>query len=289
MSRTTGGAEVTILSPARRLAAALDPVIMVRHAGITADPWQETVLRSQARRIILLCSRQSGKSSTVASITMHTAVCQPNSLILIGAPSQNQSAELLLKAKAIYNVGGQMEVFDDVEHGLEKYNLHNAVLRMRLSNRSRIICVPGKEGTVRAYSAVKLLVVDEASYVPDTFYQAVFPMLAVSGGRVILLSTPHAKFGAFYDIWTEAPEWDFRLPAEAQEEAWLKIKVPWWECPRIRPAFIEAERARFGNAYVQREYELEFADAITAAFRTEDIDAMARDDVEPWACAGWAR
>jgi hypothetical protein len=246
---------------------------------MTADPWQALILRTEARRVIALTSRQTGKSTTAATDALHTAETENSGDIIIAAAKQDQAAEMLRKSKALYSIGGS--IYDD-DLGVD------SVLRIEMPNRSRILAVPGKAATVRSFTAKKLIV-DEAAYVPDEFYMAVFPMLAVSHGRISLYSTAHAKSGAFYDIWTEAPEWDFRLPPEAQEEAWLKIKVPWWECPRIRPEFIEAERRRFGEQYVLREYCCEFADAITAAFRSEDIEAMARDDVEPWAIAGWAR
>jgi hypothetical protein len=48
-------------------------------------------------------------------------------------------------------------------------------------NGSRIVGLPGSEGTIRGFSAVSLLLVDEASRVPDELYLAVRPMLAVSG------------------------------------------------------------------------------------------------------------
>jgi hypothetical protein len=254
----------------------------MRQAGITADPWQETLLRSTAQRIIILATRQGGKSTSVATAALHVAEQDPPGDVIIGAVKQDQSAEMLRKSKTIYGITGS--IFEEELDGDLK---GNSILRVEMPNGSRILAVPGKAGTVRSFTA-KLLIIDEAAYVPDDFYKAVFPMLAVSHGRIVLLSTAHAKFGAFYDIWTEAPEWDFRLPPEAQEEAWLKIKVPWTMCPRIRPAFIEAERARFGGGYIMREYDLEFQDAITAAFRTEDIEAAFDNDVQGWACAGWA-
>ncbi len=57
-----------------------------------------------------------------------------------------------------------------------------------LENGSRIVSLPGTEGTIRSYSAVRLLLVDEASRVDDDTIAAVRPMLAVSGGQLIALS-----------------------------------------------------------------------------------------------------
>lgn len=248
-----------------------DPVEYSNRAGLPPDPWQETVLTSKAPRIIMLCSRQSGKSATAGTLAMWTAQFCPRSLILIGAPSQNQSAELLLKAKGVYNVAGPTIESEQ-----------DAVLRMKLDNGSRIICVPGRNGTVRAYSAVKLLIVDEAAYVTDEFYQAVFPMLAVSKGRMVLLSTPHAKQGAFYEIWTNAPNYDPRLPVEQQEDAWLKVKVPWRDCPRISPSVVAEYARTYGDHSAMREFECEFRDTIDSVFTREEVDAMDKPDIEQW-------
>jgi hypothetical protein len=45
------------------------------------------------------------------------------------------------------------------------------------------------------------LIVDEASRVQDALYQGIRPMLAVSGGRIVLLSTPWGKRGFFFEEW----------------------------------------------------------------------------------------
>ena len=84
------------------LAAALDPVVFSRQAGITPDPWQARVLRSKAPRLLLNCSRQSGKSTTVGSLALHTAFYQAPALILLLSPGQRQSGELFRKVTDCY-------------------------------------------------------------------------------------------------------------------------------------------------------------------------------------------
>jgi len=44
--------------------------------------------------------------------------------------------------------------------------------------------------------------VDEASRVADELYFAVRPILAVSGGSLMVLTTPYGKRGVFYEEWT---------------------------------------------------------------------------------------
>jgi hypothetical protein len=93
-------------------------------------------------------------------------------------------------------------------------------------------------------------------------------MLAVSGGRLILLSTPNGKFGHFYEAW------------EGDEE-WERIKVPATDCPRITPDFLAAERAAIGQDWYKQEYECTFNATIGAMFRMEDIERAISDEVKP--------
>jgi hypothetical protein len=61
---------------------------------------------------------------------------------------------------------------------------------------------------VRGFSGTSLLIVDEAARVDDELYYAVRPMLAVSGGVLMMLSTPFGKRGVFYEEWTGGECWE---------------------------------------------------------------------------------
>ncbi len=107
-------------------------------------------------------------------------------------------------------------------------------MSMLFPNGSRIVGLPGSEGTIRGFSAVSLLLVDEASRVPDELYLAVRPTLVVSGGAMWLMSTPCGKRGFFWETWERGgPEWD-------------RIREPGNECGRIERAFLEEERRTMG-------------------------------------------
>jgi hypothetical protein len=94
-------------------------------------------------------------------------------------------------------------------------------------------------------------------------------MLAVSNGKLILMSTPFGKRGFFYEEWTNG-------------ESWERVQVKASECPRIPPEFLEEERRSLGEWWYKQEYECEFMDAIDNVFRTEDIEQMFRGEVEQW-------
>src|SRR5205085_9491296 len=119
----------------------------------------------------------------------------------------------------------------------ERRNAHELVL----SNRSRIVCLPCREDTIRGYSHIGLLIIDEAARVPDDLYRAVRPMLAVSAGRLICLSTPYGKRGFFHDAWATGGD------------DWARIEVPATRIPRIDPEFLAAERRGLGESWFRQE------------------------------------
>jgi hypothetical protein len=240
------------------LAAGLDPVVLARRVGLDPDPWQRDVLRSTAPRMLLNASRQSGKSTTVALLTVHEAVYQPGSLCLMLSPSLRQSGELFKRALGFYRDLGRPVPAES-----------ETALTLTLANGSRIVSLPGQEGTVRGYSGVRLLAIDEASRVSTDLAMAVRPMLAVSAGRLVALSTPFGTRGWWYEAWRG-------------DEAWERYEVPASMCPRISAAFLEAERSSVGEWWYTQEYECQFLDAQSQAFGRADVDAMFNEDVLPW-------
>lgn len=80
------------------LAHSLDPVLWSKEVlGFHPDPWQASLLRSRSRKIILNCSRQSGKSTVCAALGLHESIYRRPSFGLVIAPTQDQSSELMLK------------------------------------------------------------------------------------------------------------------------------------------------------------------------------------------------
>ncbi len=243
-------------SLANDLAAALDPVIYARRLGFEPDPWQIELLSSTSPQTILNVSRQAGKSTVTAIKTLHKAEYTPGALILLLSPSERQSKELMGKVKEFYR-RSELTAESDT------------VLSLKLPNGSRIEALPGRENTIRGFSGVDLLVIDEAARVPDELYFAVRPMLAVSGGEIALLSTPFGKRGFYHS------EWD-------QGVGWHRIEVPATECPRISPEFLEQEKRTVGEYWFQQEFMCQFMDAQTAAFGYDDVQAAMSEEVEAW-------
>jgi phage terminase large subunit-like protein len=87
----------------QRQALPADTHSMMRLAGFEPDPWQQDLLRSSFTRQLLLCSRQSGKSTTTAFLALHEAIYRNNALVLMLSPSLRQSQELFRKALHAYS------------------------------------------------------------------------------------------------------------------------------------------------------------------------------------------
>jgi len=239
-------------------AYAMDPVLWAREVlGYHPDEWQAKLMRSRSKKIILNCSRQSGKSTTCAALGLHESIYRRPSFGLVIAPSKDQSAELMLK-------------FDEFRGAVElpsDYLSTDTKLAVRFSNGNRFIARPGSEKSSRGFSAVTLLLEDEAARVPDPLYSSVRPMLAVSNGRHILMSTPFGKQNHFFKIWDE------------QRDIWEWYEIPAEMCPRISKQFLEEEKRI--NLWFEQEYHCAFLDAEGSVFSSDLFKSLANPSVTP--------
>jgi len=246
---------------AANLAQALDPALFAREAlSFTPDHWQEKALRWSGKRLLLNCSRQSGKSTTAAILALHKALFYPASLVLLVSPSLRQSSELFRKVQDFLKAlpaEQQPELIEDNK------------LSLAMKNKSRIVSLPGNEGTIRGFSGATLIIEDEAARVPDDLYFTVRPMLAVSGGRLILMSTPFGKRGHFFKEWTEGGD------------TWERIMITAHDCPRISPEFLKEEKAALGDWWFRQEYFCEFVETVDQVFSYDLVQAAITEEVKP--------
>jgi hypothetical protein len=240
------------------LKMALDPVLWAKsELHFEPDPWQAEVLRSQSPRILLNCSRQSGKTTVTSIQALHAAIFRPKTLVLLLSPTLRQSSELFRNVLDYY---GQLDspISSETE----------TVLKLELSNGSRIVSLPGKEQNVRGYAGVSLLIVDEAARVADDLYYSIRPMLAVSNGKLIALSTPWGKRGWWYQSWES-------------QEPWERYEIPASKCPRISPNFLAEERRALGEWWYSQEYACQFMETENQLFSRDLIDQMLDNEIQP--------
>jgi Terminase large subunit, T4likevirus-type, N-terminal len=192
--------------------------------GFEPDAMQTRVLNSRSKRMLLNCTRQWGKSTVTAAKAVYEALTHTGSLTIEVSPTARQTGEFVRKAEGFVRKLGRRTKGDGDNE-----------MSLAFPNGSRIVGLPGTEATVRGFSAVSLLLVDEASRVSDDLYRALRPMLAVSDGTLWLMSTPFGKRGFFYETWAGG------------EDTWERVSVRAGDCPRISAVSWRRSAGRKGS------------------------------------------
>jgi Terminase large subunit, T4likevirus-type, N-terminal len=252
LSRELAGLRRQVATVATRDAASSlppTPLALAAAVGLTVDAWQRDALTSTSPRALWNVSRQLGKSTVAALLALHVALTEPGALVLMVAPAERQSAELLRKARDFARQLGQP--VPPVGEG---------VLHFELRNGARILALPGKtDATVRGFSAPRLVLCDEAARVPDSVIAAIRPMLATNWrGRLIAMSTPWGRRGWWFQEWTEGADWE-------------RVEVHADQCERISAEFLAQEAASLPRWIYEQEYCGVFGETEDSVFAEADI------------------
>jgi hypothetical protein len=193
---------------------------------------------------------------------LHTALFEAGSLVVLLAPSNRQSAEMLRQIKLLHRS------LDDAPELVSESGI-----RLEFKNNSRILALPGGDTdgrTIRGLANARLLVADEASRIPDDLIAACRPMLAINPRAVtIALSTPAGRRGWWFDAW------------HSNDPSWHRVRVSARDCPRISQAFLDEELRELGPTRFAEEYELAFIDGLSNAFSSEIVDKIFSKEVMP--------
>lgn len=236
--------------------------------GFQPDQQQAAVLASNAKRGILLCCRQWGKSTVGAIRAVHHAFTRPGSLVLVAAPTLRQSGELIRKCAAFLTA-----------LGLKPRGDGSNAASLVFPNGSRIVGLPGSPTNIVGFSAVSLLIVDEAALVSDFLYRVLRPMLAVADGDLWLLSSAWWQEGFFYESWTSEK---LTTQPGSKPDHWQRFRVTAAECPRLSPAFLDEERTVQGEQAFAQQYNCEFQPPEGALVSRELLEAIWDDEKPVW-------
>lgn len=212
------------------------PSLWVRDTfNFQPDPYQTAVLDTPARRVLLCCTRQWGKSTITALSALYHAWHDPASTTLCVSPTRRQSRLFLDKA-ARFLRRARVPIVRDTRDPLS----------LLLPNGSALIGLPAREANIRGFDNISFLILDEAAKIPDAAYVATRPTRAVSDGRLWILSTPFGQSGFFFREWNDT------------SSDWARFLVKATDCPRISPAFLAGERRALGEHGFTQEYLCEF-------------------------------
>ena len=213
------------------------------------DEWQKKVL-TQKGNICLRSGRQVGKSTVISIKAAEYAVNNKKKTVLVVAAVERQAYHLF---EMTLNY-----LTDNYKSHIKMGKNRPTKSKIQLKNGSVIMCLPtGVSGLgIRGYT-IDLLIADEAAFIPEEVWTAITPMLSVTKGDIILLSTPHGKEGFYYDCF--------------QNEAYSSFHISSEECGRIDEKFLKREKERMTKVQYAQEYLGEFVDELMQFFSTDLI------------------
>lgn len=232
------------------LAALLDDENIFTKNGLSPDLFQSQVLQFSAKKLLVACGRQVGKTTAVSGLASQMALRSDDSLILICAPSERQVRELLRTVKRLFKGAGYV---DEIAN--------DAILTLELKNGSRIIGVSAAAADgLRGFGGVDLMIIDEAAFVDDALFSIAVPMTATNPkSKLILLSTPNGHSNFFARRWHDSAD------------EWTRVRWTSEQCGRIDPGFLAAQRRELGERLYAQEFLAEFITEGNAVF---DISAL---------------
>ncbi len=222
---------------------------------------------------VLACGRRWGKTEVIAAEIALTLLAGTARQVLLVAPSQEQAMLGFERAlEFLYRAGARPTV--------RRTPAPTLVLGdSRLWARS-----VARGGMFLRGRKAHLIIVDEAAYVPEAVVAEVLvPMLADTGGRLALISTPRGK-NYFYRYYLQGQEDGIRV--------W-SLRSPSWHNPLLSPTILQMQASMMTQRQYQIEYGAAFLDAEGQVFRTEWVDRalLLRLPAEGLTVAGvdWAR
>ena len=263
-----------------------DPVYFVRkyvkiqHPTLGAIPFdlydfQEHMLRAYKdnRYVIVLSSRQTGKSITSAAYLLWYAMFSDDKTVLIASNKNSNAMEMIFRMRYAYEelpLWLKPGVTDD---GWNKHNI-------TFDNGSRIISTATSEESGRGLS-ISLLFLDEFAFVKpgiqDEFWTSIQPTLS-TGGSCIMTSTPNGDTNIYAQLWRGA-----ELGVENMDEGngFYPIRVKWDEPPGRGEAFKKDTIGKLGQRKWDQEFECIFLssealliDSLTLAQLTPRLEKL---------------
>jgi hypothetical protein len=227
------------------------------------DKWQEDVLACKGN--ICICSgRQVGKSTVISMRAGLSAVQNKKTQILVIAAVERQAYLLFEKILAYLH--------ENHKKMIKKGKDRPTKTTLKLTNGSVIRCLPtGQSGYgIRGFT-IDDLYADEAHFIPEDVWAAVTPMLATTGGRQNLLSTPDltkGKSGYFYRCTSDPDFTYFSISspevAENREEPQRSDML----------GHYAKERKRLSKRKFAAEYLGQFVDAMSQFFPNDWIEKV---------------
>jgi len=196
------------------------------------------------RNFILMSSRQTGKTTTVAAFFAWYLCFHNDRNLLILANKEKTAIEIISKV---------MEVFKGLPFFLKPGIVNAGATGMRLDNGCQLI----SQATTKTASigfTIHVLYADEFAHIAPNivgdFWRSVYPTLASSDiSQCIISSTPSGTANLFFEIWDKSVK---------GRNTFMNKRVDFWEVPEHDEKWAVDMKSNFGEEYFAQEFELQF-------------------------------
>jgi hypothetical protein len=210
------------------------------------------------RNIIIMASRQTGKTTTVAAFFSWYLCFHNDRNLAILANKQDTAFEIVRKV---------IDVFKGLPFFLKPGIIHAGAGGMRLDNG----CFLTSQATTKTAQigyTIHVLYADEFAhiqpFIANDFWRSVYPTLASSEiSQCIISSTPNGDDNVFYEIWDKA---------NRAQNSFVPIRVDWWEVPGHDDEWAEQMKKDFGEERFAQEFALDFnASSVNLLLNANDL------------------
>lgn len=169
------------------------------------------------RFVIMLASRQCGKTTMMTIYALWNACFNDDQRILIVANKEGTAIEIFQRVRLAYE-----ELPNWLKPGVKEYGKTS----MTLSNGTRI-GISTTTGTAARGQSVNCLILDELAFIEthlvDPFWKSVYPIISSSKkSKIFIASTPNGTENLFHKLYTGA---------ESNSNGWTGERIDWWEIP----------------------------------------------------------
>jgi hypothetical protein len=227
-----------------------DPLAFVREVlNVQPDPWQVRVLEALARGVTRISIRSGngvGKTALLSWLSLWFPICRFPSKTVLTAPTSQQLFDALWSELKRWLNNAPVPVQELLEIYNDRLHLKSAPELAFVSARTSRAETP--EAIQGVHSANVLLIVDEASGVPEQVFEAGSGSMSTPGAITVLAGNPLRNSGFFWRTHNDLAH------------AWVAYRVSAADSPRVDPRWVKEQAETYGvaSAFYQARVEGEF-------------------------------
>ena len=211
------------------------------------------------RRVIIMESRQAGKTTTSAAYILWYTLFQADKNVAILANKEKTSREILSRYQLMYE---NLPIW--MQQGIKTWNKGD----IELENGSKVFTAATTAAGIRSKS-VNLLYIDEAAIIPnniaDQFFTSVYPVVSAGTTSKILITSTPLGYNHFWKFWNDA---------ENGRNGFVPLFIPYWEIPGRDEKWAEEQRKVLGDVKYNQEVLCKFLGSALTLIRADIIEQM---------------